>query len=219
MLRMFPLMEGNLKLVGIAALFALCNIDPFQSVSHSFSCYTGEFILGVTLGMPLYIVSKASRLLGTLIETVRGQNMGELINPFYQGGSQATSLLLEGYAITHLFILGFGVEVYCHFLRSLKVVGVGGVSTQFIQEKGVEVVALASSLFLPASVLFLLMATVLLAADVLHATMIKTVPSLTATNELYLLKFIISGSLVWSLLASHETPLRLILFVLRCCYE
>lgn len=208
-----------MKMFGLAAAIALCSIDPTVVPEHSLTRYSGEFLLGVMIGMPLYLISRAGRLTGTLIDAGRGQNMGELVNPFYKGGSQATALIIEGYALVQLFALGIGVEVYGSLLRSIKILPLGQVTSEVLLERGGDLALTISSLFATATVMFLSLATLLLAVDVIYAALCKTVPGINANNELYLVKLLTSGALLWSLVDSPATPLHLTEYVAGMLYE
>ena len=105
MMLVFPAGEGLIGVgtrLGLAIALAGLGSDDFQSevvptISVSLRCcyIISELLLGIVLGAPLLIIYHGLRLWADLFESLRGHQMGLIIDPLSGGDEQQLSILLS----------------------------------------------------------------------------------------------------------------------------
>lgn len=101
----FPLPEGVLSIAGrlaIALVLSLCSFDPSLPESlHAVSPLgmATDFTLGLMTGVPILILYHAVRMWGDLFESLRGQQLGLIVDPLSGGEEMPLAVLLSQSAL------------------------------------------------------------------------------------------------------------------------
>jgi flagellar biosynthesis protein FliR len=103
----FPSAEGLIGIgtrLGLAIALAGLGFNEFHITALPLSAWhiMGELVLGVLLGAPLLVLYHGLRMWGDLFESLRGHQMGLIIDPLSGGEEQALSILLSH---TFLYVL------------------------------------------------------------------------------------------------------------------
>ena len=103
----FPAAEGLIGIgtrLGLAIALAAMGINELQVPALPLGAWSiiSEFLLGVILGAPLLVLYHGLRMWGDLFESLRGHQMGLIVDPLSGGEEHPLSILLSH---TFLYIL------------------------------------------------------------------------------------------------------------------
>ncbi|MCB0338510.1 MAG: flagellar biosynthetic protein FliR [Bdellovibrionales bacterium] len=189
---------------GLAIGMAMAFYDPTPlEISATPIALCFEFLLGILVALPTYLLVQVMAGWGEIFDSARGQTIGRWYDPSGNGaGDSPTARLLEGASWAFLVLSGALIVMLSGFAESLLLFPVGAGSPDSAGDLGMQTVKLIIanldqlfSLFLPVAALFFIL-------DLLSGFLAKLLPNLSLSSETFQIKSIL-GLFLLGALVSH----------------
>lgn len=118
----FEPMKRAFYALGLALIFF--QFDVSSGVSGELYFVT-EFLIGLSLALPLRLVIESASMWGELFDTGRGQNIGAAYDPFLNQSTSSIGLVLGKLTWVHLLYLGILEEIVLAYGKSLSLLTPG----------------------------------------------------------------------------------------------
>ncbi|MBN8548190.1 MAG: flagellar biosynthetic protein FliR [Deltaproteobacteria bacterium] len=195
-----------LALLAVVVLVPVSGVPPDISLEAA----VGNIMIGIFLGLPCALLFHAAQWFGEAFDTLRGQTIGSVMDPFHSSVS-ATSQLC-GYAIwVCLLCSGVLVELLLALQRSFEICPDAALFVQSMQGVGNRLIVLLAKLLSGMMLACLPFAIVFVGLELCFGFLGKVLPGVSFTSESFQAKFCFGFALL-AVVAETDLPRSLALF-------
>lgn len=173
------------------------NVSP---INLSSSALIGDFLLGLSVGLPLALSVQAYSALGDFIDSARGQNMSEMYSPLNGNSSSLTSSLLQHYSFSLLLFTGALDVLVSQVFKSMQMQSLGSIAAENYSDLGQHFIHMAIYSIYHFSFLAVPFAVIFLCLDLCMIFLAKLIPGLSLLSEMFLAKSALAFCAIYYLL-------------------
>ena len=159
----------------------------------------GEFLVGLSLGLPAALVVNAASMWAEIVDGVRGQTTATFFDPLTERQETAFVTLVRSLVLASILVLGLGEALVCAYAQSFSALPLGSLSLSMMREGAMQIFKVVlGSLDVVTTAAFPL-AVIGAVVEAALALLAKVLPQEGFSHESFLLKsaLLFAAALVW----------------------